>query len=85
MSTSAAQGMAEQLLLTLLGFSLTPFLLLIGLIVVPGQFGISFGIRKFYIDLLLRLFKVCMDDAIILPTLTLFTLENLRNRMMIEL
>ena len=59
MSFDTLQGMAEQLFLTFLGFSLTPFLLLIALIVVPGQFGISFGIRRFYIDLLLKLFKVC--------------------------
>ncbi|XP_071793178.1 glycerol-3-phosphate acyltransferase 3-like [Asterias amurensis] len=48
----------EQLLFVILGLFLTPFSCLVMLIVLPGCFGISLGIRHFYINFLLRMFEL---------------------------
>ena len=73
MTDPSVHGMAEQLFLTLLGFSLTPFLLLIALIIIPGTFGVSLGIRKFYINLLLKLFEVRQTGLRNMCSFDLFT------------
>ncbi|XP_038045527.1 glycerol-3-phosphate acyltransferase 3-like [Patiria miniata] len=48
----------EQLLLVILGVTLTPFMFLVLLIVVPGCFGLSLGLRHLYINFLLRMFEL---------------------------
>ncbi|XP_022080703.1 glycerol-3-phosphate acyltransferase 4-like [Acanthaster planci] len=48
----------EQLLFVLLGFTLTPFFCVVLLIVVPGCFGLSLGLRHLYINFLLWMFEL---------------------------
>ena len=42
------------------GLLVTPFVTLLLLILLLASFGKSFGIRKAYVDLLLRLFEVSL-------------------------
>ncbi|XP_071947587.1 glycerol-3-phosphate acyltransferase 4-like [Antedon mediterranea] len=46
-----------QLFLTLLGVYLSPLILILSLIIIPACFGVSIGLRKLYMQFLLRLFE----------------------------
>ncbi|XP_071827898.1 glycerol-3-phosphate acyltransferase 4-like [Apostichopus japonicus] len=47
----------EQIFLTLLGLYLTPFFVIVGLVIIPSVLGIRLGVRKYYLGLLLKVFE----------------------------
>lgn len=54
----------DNLLCMLLGISLTVwFTLLLVFIIVPAIFGVSFGIRRLYMNTLLKVFEVSAENS----------------------
>ncbi|KAJ8025913.1 Glycerol-3-phosphate acyltransferase 4 [Holothuria leucospilota] len=47
----------EQIFLTLVGLYLTPFFIIVGIVIIPACLGISFGVRKYYLRFLLKMFE----------------------------
>ncbi|XP_071480096.1 glycerol-3-phosphate acyltransferase 4-like [Diadema antillarum] len=50
-------AISEQFIFVVIGFVISPFLILLAAIIVPACFGVSLGIRRLYIHCLLKLFE----------------------------